>query len=201
VLADTISNVATRVVTETSASGLEVNCFLDTSQVGASQIGRTTDELDNGAGDGLEDLFGERTRGDRWVANLVDGKFLFPTLGEFTSNATAEFSVLFGVLALVGTEEFFPLGFKGSTALNKLGISSLGLIRNGKVGLRIEAKLGLDVGSIIGLERSTVNTVSALELRSVADGGAELDEGGLVLGLLCLCNRIVDGSEVTETEK
>lgn len=215
-LTHTIADIPSRVVTETSAGGLEVNSLLDTGQVGPSQIRRSTNELNDGARDGLEDLLGKRAGRDRWVADLVDGKLLLPALRELTSNAAGELGVFLGVLLPVRSEELVPRGLEGSTALADLGVRRLGRIGDNKVSLGVESELGLDVSSVVGLEScwsrskkyeksemselltGTVNTVSALELGSVANGSAELDERGLGLGLLGGGNRIVDGSKVTK---
>lgn len=214
-LTHTIADISSRVVSKTSALGLEVDRLLDTGQVGPSQIRRSTNELNNGARDGLEDLFGERTRRDRWVADLVDGKLLLPALGKLTRNAAGELGVVLGMLLLVRRQELLPLGLEGSTTLADLGVCGLGLIGNNKVSLGVKAELGLDVGGIVGLESccpklneckkettrrltSAVYTVGSLELGAVSDSGAELDECGLVLGLFRGGNRVVDSSKVTK---
>lgn len=49
VLTNTISDVSAGVVTETGSRRLEVNGVLPSGQVGASQVGRATEELGNGS--------------------------------------------------------------------------------------------------------------------------------------------------------
>jgi hypothetical protein len=197
-LADTIANVTTRVVTEAGGRGLEVDSLLVAGEVGTSKVGRSTDHLGENVRERLDYDLGVLAGSDGGVTGLVDREGLLPTFGELTSNAAGEFGPLLRVLLLVRGEESVPVGVGLSTLLGSGGVDVVRRLGNGEGLLRVEADSLLNLGNVVLLERSAVDTVGALELGTKADRGGELDDSRLVLGLLGLLDGGEDLGEVAE---
>lgn len=199
VLADTIADVGSSPVTETSRWGLEVNHALCAGKVGAGQIGGTTDELGEDVEDLCEDNLGELAGGDGGVSGGIDGEVLLPALGKLAIETAGKISTLLGVLLLVLGELLSPLLLESSTLDSLLVVEVIDLLGDLKAGLGVETPLLLDGLGVVSLEGVAVDTVSALELGAVADGGGELDDGRLVLDALRDLNSLLDTLEVVVT--
>lgn len=199
VLTDTVADVTARVVTETVGLGLEVDGLLPAGQVGAGQIGGTTEELRQDALNLGQDSLGELARSDSRVGGGVGGQVLLPALGQVTLEAAREVGVLLGVALLVLGEELVPLLLSSSTLRRVLAVEVIHLLRNSEGLVRVEAELLLELLDVVGLERRAVNTVGTLLKGAVADGSLELDESGLVLAGLGLLEGLLHGGEVGVT--
>ena len=198
-LADTVADVATRVVAETVSLGLEVDGLLPAGQVGTGQIGGTTEKLRQDSLNLAEDSLGELAGRDSRVRRGVGGEALLPTLGELTLLATDEVGVLLGEALTVLGEELVPLSLEGSAVAGVLAVEVVDLLGNSEALGGVEAELLLELLNIVGLEGRTVDTVGALVEGSVTDSGAELDQRRLVSDLLGGLDGGVNGSEVVVT--
>lgn len=199
VLAHTVAHVATAVLTETSAGGLEVDGGLPTGVVGASQIGRAGDELGNDIVDLLEDGLGKLTGGNGRVGDLVGRESLLPALGELASQAALEVGTLGLVLLSVLLEELVPLLLSGGTLVGVLVVHVVDLLGNDEALGGVKAELLLDLLAVVLLEGVAVDTTGALELGAEANGGGESDHGGLVLDGLALLDGLLDALKVVVT--
>lgn len=199
VLTDTVSDVSAGVVTETSVLGLEIDGILPSGQVGASQIGGTTDKLGDDSLDLAEDSLRQLSRSDGRVGGGVDGESLLPALGEVASLSSQKVGVLSSEgLAVLG-EQLVPLLLSGGTLGRVLAVEVVDLLGDGEALGGVEAELLLELLDIIGLERRAVDTVGALVDGAVANGGLELDNGGLVRDGLSLLDGGLNGSQVVVT--
>ncbi len=196
VLANTESDVATSVVTETGGRGLEVDRLLGASEVGGGQIGRATHELGDDIENGIEDVLGELPAGDGGVRGGVDREGLLPALGEIAAETAGQVVVLTLVLFGVLGQELVPLLLGGSAAGGDLVVEVVDLLGNDEALLGVEAPLLLELLDVVGLEGRAVDTVGALVLGTKTNDGVELDEGGLVLGLLAFLDSSGDALEV-----
>lgn len=199
VLTDTVSDVSTGVVTKTSGLGLEVDSLLPSGQVGASQIGGTTEELGNDTLDLAEDSLGQLSGGNGGVGGSVDGEALLPALRKLAAQSAEEVGVLLGILLLVLGEELVPLLLTGSTLGRSLTVVVVDLLGNGEALVGVEAPLLLQLLDVVSLERRTVDTVSALVFGAVANGGLELDKRRLVGDGLGLLDGSLNGLKVVVT--
>lgn len=199
VLTDTVSDVSARVVTETSGLGLEVDSLLPAGQVGAGQIGGTTEELGDDTLDLGEDGLGQLSRGDGGVGGGVDGEALLPTLGKLAGQSADKVGVLLGVLLLVLGEELVPLLLTGGALRRSLAVEVVDLLGNGEALVGVETPLLLQLLDVISLERRTVDTVGALVEGAETNGGLELDKSRLVGNGLGLLDGSLDGSKVVVT--
>lgn len=152
VLSDTVSEVSTAVVSETSLGGLEVDGLLPSGEVGSSQVGRTTNELRKGSGEGLEDNLGVLPRSDGGISHLVDREVLLPALREVTRDSSSKLSSLGGVLRLVRLKKGVPLGVGLGTSLSRVGVELVNVLGNVEEGLRVQAELLLDGDNVVLLE-------------------------------------------------
>ena len=196
VLTDTEADVAAGVGTEASGRRLEINGTLPPGEVGAGQIGGTTNELGNGLEDLVENSLGKLAGSDSGVGGGVDGEVLLPALGEITLLATDEVVVLSLELITVLGEELVPLLLLSSTLGGNLVAKVIDLLGNGEALLGVEAELLLELLNIISLEGRAVDTVGALVLGAETNGGLELDKGRLVSDLLGLLDGLSDLVEV-----
>ena len=169
VLTDTIADVRARVVTETGAWWLEVNGTLDASQVRASEISGTANEVGERGGDGGEDDLRELARSLSRVGGLVDGEGLLPAGGEFAADTAGELSVLLRVLLRVGSEESVSLSLELSPAGGGLSVDVVGGLGDGEGLLGVEAELGLDLGEVVGLERYREPSVFGTDARNTRE--------------------------------
>lgn len=199
VLTDTVADVATGVVTKTGGGGLEVDGTLPDGQVGAGQIGGTTNELGNSSDELAQDSLGQLSRGDSGICRGVDGEALLPAVGQLTSLAAGEVVVLSLVLVAVLGEQLVPLGLGGGTGRGDLAVGVVDLLGNGEALLGVEAELLLELLDVISLEGRTVDTVGTLVLGAETNGGLQLDDGGLVLALLGLGNGLLNAVKVVVT--
>jgi hypothetical protein len=199
VLTDTVADIATSVVTEAGGGGLEVNSLLPAGKVGASQVSGTTEQLGNDALDLGQNSLGELAGSDGGVSRGVDRESLLPALGEVASLTANEVGMLLRELLCVLGEELVPLLLSGSTGGGVLAVEVVDLLGNSEALVGVEAELLLELLDIVGLEGRTVDTVGALVEGSVTDGGSELDNGRLVLGLLGLLDGSLNGVEVVVT--
>lgn len=199
VLTDTVSDVSAGVVTETGGLGLEVDSLLPSGQVGASQISGTTEELGNDALDLGEDGLGQLSGSNGGVGGAVDGEALLPALGKLAGQSAGEVGVLLGELLLVLGEELVPLLLTGSALRRSLTVEVVDLLGNSEALVRVEAPLLLELLDVVSLEGRAVDTVGALVLGTVTNGGSELDEGRLVSNGLGLLDGSLNASKVVVT--
>lgn len=199
VLTDTIADIAAGVVTEAVGLWLEVNSVLPAGKVGTSQVGRATKELGDSSLNLGQDSLRELAGGNGRVSGGVDGQVLLPALRKDTLLAADEVGVLLGELLAVLGEELVPLLLKSSALRGVLAVHVVDLLGDGKGLVGVEAKLLLDLLDVVRLEGSTVDATSALVEGAVANGGAELDHGGLVLDILALLNGSLDAGQVVVT--
>jgi hypothetical protein len=198
-LTDTITDVASSIVTKSGGLWLEVGGSLSTSQVGTGQIGRTTNELGNDTIELLEHCLGELARSNSRVGGLVGGKNLLPALGKLASKSSLQVGALRGKLLLVRFEKLVPFGFSAGTSGGNLSIRIIDLLGNIERFLRVEAKLLLHSLGIVGLERRSVNPTSSLKLGAKSDGGGELDHCRLVLDCLGCRDGFLHGIQIGVT--
>lgn len=198
-LTDTVADVATRVVTETVGLGLEVDGLLPTGQVGTGQIGGTTEKLGQDSLNLAEDSLGQLAGGDSGVGGGVSGEALLPAFREVALLATDEVGVLLGEALAVLGEELVPLSLLGGTIAGVLAVEVVDLLGDNEALIWVEAELLLELLNIVGLEGRAVDTVGALVKGSVTNGGAELDQRGLVSDLLGSLNGSVNGGKVGVT--
>lgn len=151
-LTDTIADVGTSIVTETSAWWLEVDCILDTGQITASQVGGTTQEVRENRGNRGKDDLGELARGLGSIGRLVDGKALLPALRELAGDTASEFSVFLRILLGVCRKESVPLLLKLSTLEGGSVVSVVGLLRDVEGLIGGEANLRFQSGDVIRLK-------------------------------------------------
>lgn len=196
VLTDTEADVTASVGTETSGGRLEVDGTLPPGEVGAGQIGGTTNELGNSLEDLVENSLGKLAGSDGGVGGGVDGEVLLPALGEVTLLAADEIVVLSLELLSVLGEELVPLLLLSSTLGGSLVAKVIDLLGNGEALLGVEAELLLELLDIVSLEGRAVDTVGALGLGAETNGGLELDKGRLVSDLLGLLESLGDLVEV-----
>lgn len=152
VLTDTEAEVSARVVSETGRGVLEVGSALVPGQVGASQVGRTTDELGENLGQRVEGRLGELSGSDGGVRGGVGGQSLFPAFRKTALDTTSEFGGLLGVLLLVRLEEGVPLLLELVTLGGELLVVVGGLLGNDERLGRVEAKLLLELFNVVLLE-------------------------------------------------
>lgn len=196
VLTDTVAEVTARVVAQASRRGLEVNGALPPGQVGASQIGRATNELRDGLLDLAEDNLRQLARGNGSVGGGVDGEVLLPALGQVTLQATGQVGVLSGVLLGVLGEQRVPLVLSGGTLSDLLSSQVVDGLGNGEALGGVEAELLLELLDVVSLEGRAVDTVGALLQGTETNDGAKLDQGGLVRDGLGLLDGGVDALKV-----
>lgn len=199
VLTDTVSDVTSSVVAQAGSWGLEVDSLLPPGQVGASQIGRATDQLGNDRVDLLQDDLGQLSRGDSGVGGGVDGQRLLPALGQLAAQAADQVGVLGLVLLAVAGEELVPLLLSSGTGRGDLAGQVVDLLGDGEALLGVEAPLLLELLDVVGLEGGAVDAVCALVLGAEANDGLQLDDGGLVLDGLGLLDGLLDAVEVAVT--
>lgn len=194
-LTDTVADISTRIVSEPSSLGLEVNRGLPTGQVGASQISRTTEELRDGAFNLAQHSLRKFARSDGGVGGGVDGQVLFPALRKVTRLAALEIGSLVGELLSVLAHHLVPLVLVGGTLGGMLAVKVVDFLGDMESILG-ETPLLLELLNVIGLEGRAVDTVGTLLERAKANGGLEFDQRRLVLDLLALLDGSFDGSEV-----
>lgn len=199
VLTHTVAEVAAGPLANAVLRGLEVNGVLPAGVVGAGQIGGTGQQLGDDTVDLLEDGLGQLAGGNGGVGGGVGGEALLPALGQLARETAGEVSTLGGVLLLVLLEQGVPLLLLGSTLGGVLVVQVVDGLGNDEALLGVEAEQLLDVLGIVGLEGITVNTASTGKLGAEANGGGQLDDGGLVLDLLALADSILNGLEVVVT--
>ena len=101
VLTDTESEVSALVRTETGRWVLEVLGTLVSGQVGSSQIGRTTDELWQNLGKGVDGGLGQLSGSNGGILGGVGRQSLLPSFRETTLDTSGKLGGLLGVLVLV----------------------------------------------------------------------------------------------------
>mmetsp|Transcript_1952 Transcript_1952/g.3242 ORF Transcript_1952/g.3242 Transcript_1952/m.3242 type:complete len:555 (+) Transcript_1952:126-1790(+) len=158
-----------------------VRLALEVGAVGASEIGRTTDQLGQTLGQSVQNLSRVSASGGN-LASLsgVAGQSVDPVLvrRQLAFHATLKLSRKLGVLLGVGGENDVPLSLS-SRALGQH--SSVGLThRLGHLEalLGVKAELGLDSLEVSGAQGSAVNTMRASLARALANHRADLDHGG-----------------------
>lgn len=151
-LADTVTDISTRIRSETSAGGLEVDGVLDLGQIAASQIGRSAQEVGQGGDDGGENDFGKLAGSLGSIRRLVNGQGAFPVQGKFSRDTASKLGVLGWVLLAVCLEKRVPLRLEGCAAFTEFGIELVGLLGHSKLLLWVEPELGLQRHDIVGLE-------------------------------------------------
>ena len=153
VLSHTESEVSAGVRSETGRGVLEVLGTLPSGQVGAGQVGGTTDKL----GQDLDKLgnggLGQLSGSDSSILGGVGRESLLPTVGESTLNSSQELGALLGVFLLVLLEQVVPGSLLLSALLGDLVVEVVGLLRDGEGLLRVEARLLLELGDVVLLER------------------------------------------------
>lgn len=195
-LANTVADVASRVVSEAVSLGLEVDGVAPASKVGRGKIGGSRDELGNGNGELGEEGLGKLAGSDGGVGGGEGGESLLPSIGKLSSETALDVSGLLGVLGAVLLEELVPGSLGLGSLLADLGVNVLGLLGHGEELLGVEAELLLDLDGVVLLEGVAVNAVSSLVLRSESNGSAELDQSGLGLLGLSLSDGLGDATEV-----
>lgn len=198
VLTNTIADVSTRVVSEASGFGLEVNSLLPAGQVGASQVCGATKELGNYSLDFAQHGLGKLARGNGRILRGVDRQALLPALGKIALLATLKVSILVRVLFSVLGDELVPLLLVSSALGGVLAIEVVNLFGDVE-SLLWETPLLLQLLDIVGLQGRAVDTMSTLLQRAETNGGLELDQGGLILDCPALLNGSLHASEVTVT--
>ena len=164
-LTDTITDVGTSVVAQAGARRLEVDGVLDTSQVRAGQVGRTTHEVgDHRANVGKDDL-GELARSLSGISRLVDWQGLLPVRRQLATDAARELGMLLGVLLRIRREEGVPLLLELGTAGGSGRVDVIGVLGDVEGLFRGEADLGLEGGDIVGLEGWGTGSVNARHLQ------------------------------------
>ena len=151
-LADTITDISTRIRSKTSAGGLEVDRVLDLGQIAASQIGRSAQEVGQGGDDGGENDLGKLAGSLGGICWLVDRQGAFPVQGKLSSDTASELGVLGWVLLAVSLEKGVPLCLKGCATFTEFSIKVVGFLGDSKLGLRVESELGLQRYDVVGLE-------------------------------------------------
>jgi hypothetical protein len=153
VLSHTESEVSAGVRSETGRGVLEVLGTLPSGQVGAGQVGGTTDKL----GQDLDKLgnggLGQLSGSDSSILGGVGRESLLPTVGESTLNSSQELGALLGVLLLVLLEQVVPGSLLLSALLGDLVVEVVGLLRDSEGLLRVETPLLLELGDVVLLER------------------------------------------------
>lgn len=162
VLTDTVSDVASAPVTESSGRGLEVNGILPPCQVGAGQICGSSDQLWDGIVDLAEDDLGQLPRRNSLVGWCIDWEVLLPSLRKGTGLATLEVSRLSAVLLGVLLQELVPLLLESGTLGALLGVLLADSLGNNEGLLWVEAELLLNLDDIILLQWGTVDTTGSL---------------------------------------
>lgn len=199
VLTHTVAEVAARPLTNAVLRRLEVNSVLPAGVVGASQVSRAGKQLGDDIVDLLEDSLGQLAGGNGSVGGLVGGEALLPALRKLASKAAGQVSTLLGELLLVLLEELVPLLLLSGTIGGVLVVHVVDLLGNDEALLGVEAELLLNVLSIVSLEGVAVDTAGTSQLGAEANGGGQLDDGGLVSNLLTLADSVLDGLEVVVT--
>jgi len=140
---DTIPDVGTGVVAQTSARVLEVLVAFNPRQVTASKIGGTTHQVRDLGVDCRQNDLGQLTRSLGRISGGVDGEGRLPAGGEFTRDTAGEFGMLVWVLLTVRSQEVAPLSLEVSTTGGDIAVDLVGLFGDveGLVGGEIE--LGL----------------------------------------------------------
>lgn len=198
-LTHTVANIATGPLADSEVRGLEVNSVLPAGVVGASQISGTRDQLGKDVVDSLEAGLGKLTGSNGRICRLVDGELLLPALGQLAGETASEVSTLGLVLRLVLLEELVPLLLLGSTLSGVLVVHIVNLLGNSEALLGVEAEKLLNALGIVGLKRVAVDTAGTGKLGAEANGGGQLDHGGLVSNLLTLADGSLDTREVVVT--
>ena len=196
VLADTVTDVAAAVVAEPGGGRLEVDGVLPSSEVGASEIGRTTKELGDDLVDLGEDDLGQLPGSDGGVGRSVYGELLLPALGKITLQAADEVVMLGLELLAIAGQELVPLLLESGTLGSVLAVKLIDLLRHGEGLVRVEAELLLELLDVVGLERRAVDAVGSLLGGAETDDSAQLDQGGLVFGLLGFLESTLDAIKV-----
>ncbi len=142
-LADTITDISTRIRSKTSAGRLEVDRVLDLGQIAASQIGRPTQEVGQCGNDSGENDFGELARSLGGICWFVDWQGALPVQGKLSSDTASELGVLGWVLLAVCLEKRVPLCLEGCPTFTEFGIKVVGFLGDRKLRLWVEAELGL----------------------------------------------------------
>lgn len=190
VLSYTVTNVLSRVVSESVGGGLEVDGILpslqiigvstDTirpqngahSQVGGSQVGGSRDKLGEDDRELAKDALRELPRSNGLILDSERGESLLPAVGELACDPPVDVGCLLGELGRVRLVHDLPLGL----GLGSLGgdgrVDGLGRVGDGKELGGIEAKLVLNVGRVVDLEGVAMDSVRSGILGSKSDGGA-----------------------------
>lgn len=199
VLTDTVAEVATRPLTNAKLRGLEVDGVLPAGVVGASQISRSGEQLGDNTVNLLKDSLGQLAGGDSRVGGLVGGEALLPALGQLARKTALEVSGLGRERLLVLLEELVPLLLLSGTLSRVLVVQVVDLLGNDEALLGVEAEGALDLLGIVSLEGVAVDTAGTSQLGAVANGGGQLDDGGLVSDLLTLADSVLNSLEVVVT--
>jgi hypothetical protein len=199
VLTDTVAEVAARPLTNAKVRRLEVDGVLPASVVGASQISRSGKQLGDNTVNLLKDSLGQLAGGDSSVGGLVGGETLLPALRQLARETAGQVSGLGGERLLVLLEELVPLLLLSGTLGGVLVVKVVDLLGNDEALLGVEAEGTLDVLGIVSLEGVAVDTAGTSQLGAEANGGGQLDDGGLVSDLLTLADSVLDGLEVVVT--
>lgn len=128
--------------------------------------------------------------------NHIRRQCFLPTLWQLICDSPQKVSRLFGKLLLVLCEQLLPLFLCGSAAGSGFGVVLIHLAGHVEFLLGIHTELNLDVHDVVGLQRRTVHSVGTLELGAEADGGGELNDGGLVFNGFGFGDGRLDGRKI-----
>ena len=140
---DTVPDVGTAVIAQTSAGVLEILVSFNPRQVTASQIGGTTHQVWDLGVDGSQSDLGEFTGSLSRISGSVDGEGRLPACREFTRDAAGEFGMLVRVLLAVSSKEVVPLGLEVGTTDGNISVDLVGLVGDVECLVSGEIELGL----------------------------------------------------------
>lgn len=119
-----------------------------------------------------------------------------PVLSEATLDTGDELLVKLGILLGVVGNECIPILLELLAAGLEIRKDIVNLVTNNKVLVGVHAELGLDVPHFVNAEGGTVGLGVARDLAADSDGGADIDEGGLLGAGLGLVEGLDDALDV-----